>query len=58
MILPNAGDMEEIQARLESSALIYFKSYHRSYAVTLLIARIIHGRVDSTYKSCQTHIHC
>lgn len=49
VLLPNAGDTEEIQACLESAALIYFKSYHRSYAVTLLIARIIHGRVGRAH---------
>lgn len=49
MALPNAGDMEEIQARPESTALIYFKNYHRSYAVTLLMARIIHWRVGRAH---------
>lgn len=49
MILPNVDDMEEIQACLERTALIYFKSYHGSYAVTLLVARIIHGRVDRAH---------
>lgn len=57
MILTNAGDMEEIQAHLESTALIYFKSHHRSYAVTLLIARIIHERVDRAHINPVIHIY-
>lgn len=49
MILKNAGDTEEIQANLESTAIIYFESHCMSCTVTLLIASIIHRKVDRPY---------
>lgn len=49
VILQNAGDSEEIQATLESSAIIYFKSHRMSCTMTLLIASISHRKVDRPY---------
>lgn len=46
MILQNAGNAEESQADLESTAVIYFESHCMSCTVTLLAASIFHRKDD------------
>lgn len=43
------GDTEETWMNLECSTAIYFRSCRMSRTVTLLIARIIHGKLDRPY---------
>lgn len=43
------GDTEETRVNLEYSAAIYFRSCHMSRTVTLLIAHIIHAKLDRPY---------